>query len=716
MSSSLLCRSSQHQICKINHTLTPLPICLRLTRAASLNSAINKGLRKSQGVGFRGKEWRKNDDREDVRSGSREEYGAESVSRRHVGPRSRSNYTDDYKTPSAGRTSSFTKESISYGGPEPPRSSVRNTKSFSKSSQFFDKPENTRRPFDAKTSFNRRAQNSNGDAAGFGTRERSFDPHDRLPKSERYSKSNTSERSYRSATHDIPSLFDASDPYEPINRRSLRPESRRRDHSKHPEPTKSKLFIDDSLSRRSQRVELKQFLKDKKGEFAKERPRLKQRTTDEWPSKNYGKAGSAKAQGDDYQRPAQDSAVSGSGYRSVDIRGRSSSTEPRRPNPNDASGEGRTFLPRWQPQTENASGDVQAYVSLPKRDRNMPISIHYTTPASVFLYGTSAVEAALRSNHHPRRKLYRLYVYSGGNRDKENSKKDLDLSNLAKRQRIRVQKCDVTLLPMMDKMAGGRPHNGYILEASPLPQLPITSLGSVAQQDGLNGFLVNLAHQSREDKEINGENTFVPTIWSPRTHNPLVLFLDSVKDPGNLGAIIRTAHFLGVTAIAMSTRSSAPITPIVIKAAAGATESITLFSIKDVTEADFVKNSRSNGWEVYAATAPNGSGLRRKVLDADELNDPLFRKPCLLLLGSEGEGLSKSVAKQASLDVAVAGSGRRGTVDSLNVGVAAGVLVSAFLKKNKQRVESSDTSLGDGIAAAGDVADVEDVAEDKKLF
>jgi 21S rRNA (GM2251-2'-O)-methyltransferase len=311
----------------------------------------------------------------------------------------------------------------------------------------------------------------------------------------------------------------------------------------------------------------------------------------------------------------------------------------------------------------------------------MPLSVPYTTSASEFLYGTSVVEAALNSQREPRRKLYNLYIYTGENRKTTDP---AGLAKIAQRKGIKVTRVKTDEIRVLDKMSGGRPHNGYILEASPLPRLPVENLGELTDQDGERGFNVSLGHQSREDAAVNGTSNFVKL---PRnsSRNPFVLFLDSIEDPGNLGGIIRTAAFLGVTAVAYTVSNSASFTPVVLKASAGASENITLFAVNK--PAGFIANSKLAGWKIYAAVAPPKSKAvgAAPAISADDLGDPLSQDPCILMLGGEGEGLRANLRSKADVDLSIRGRGQGHDVDSLNVSVAAGILCDAFLRRNQAK-------------------------------
>jgi 21S rRNA (GM2251-2'-O)-methyltransferase len=287
------------------------------------------------------------------------------------------------------------------------------------------------------------------------------------------------------------------------------------------------------------------------------------------------------------------------------------------------------------------------------------------------------------SRREPRRKLYRLYIYTGENR--EDIDQDARLEMLAKRNGVEVVRAGNEWLRVMDKMSGGRPHNGYILEASPLPRLPVTGLGELMTVDAQDGFEVSIEYQSKEEAEVNGTSNFVNIQRNRHGKKPLVLLLDSIMDPGNLGGILRTAAFLGVTAIAISARNSASFTPVVLKASAGASEDVTLFTVKN--PAGFVGNSKKAGWKVFAAVAPaeKHDPARPAPISTEQLDDPLSEDPCILMLGSEGEGLRWNLRSKADVDLYIEGSRQSHNVDSLNVSVAAGILCSSFLKRSEPK-------------------------------
>lgn len=240
--------------------------------------------------------------------------------------------------------------------------------------------------------------------------------------------------------------------------------------------------------------------------------------------------------------------------------------------------------------------------------------------------------------------------------------------------------------------------------------LPVTGLQRVHRDQ--RALKVSLDHQSREEEAINGTNQdiqFQPAF--PRY--PLVLFLDSVVssfnpgstdcsiplpearlitpnqlDPGNMGAIIRSAFSFGVDAIAISKRATAPITAVTLKASAGAAESMPLLSV-DKPE-DFVSESSLNGWKVYAAMIPSKlDAWKRGSFTNHSLGSPTLDHPCVLMIGGEGEGLARALQKKANFAVSVEGARMgQGGVDSLNVSVATAILCDAFLRKQQVRPRS----------------------------
>ena len=174
--------------------------------------------------------------------------------------------------------------------------------------------------------------------------------------------------------------------------------------------------------------------------------------------------------------------------------------------------------------------------SMPERIKDnvkVPESIPYSSPASEFIYGTSAVEAALRCG---RRKLYKLYLYQRAGEDLGPAK--IALRKLALSKNIEIKLAFAGWDRLLDKMSAGRPHNGCVLEASPLPRLPVRGFHAVPAISESH-FRVELAPQSREEAAVNGTNDHIPILHpsdpssGQHVHRyPVALLLDGVVEIG----------------------------------------------------------------------------------------------------------------------------------------------------------------------------------------
>ncbi|KAL8940332.1 MAG: hypothetical protein Q9211_002326, partial [Gyalolechia sp. 1 TL-2023] len=161
-----------------------------------------------------------------------------------------------------------------------------------------------------------------------------------------------------------------------------------------------------------------------------------------------------------------------------------------------------------------------SFAEQPRRKSHAPLTIPFTTPASEFLYGHSVVTAALKSS---RRKFYKVYLYNGDTAEVRGQ--DRQVRKLALAANVEVTRVGSDWLKLMDKMSGGRPHNGYILEASPLPKLPVTALHPVPNPQST--FKVVIGHQPKEEAAVNGSNPIVRYGTGYRRY-PFLLLLDGI--------------------------------------------------------------------------------------------------------------------------------------------------------------------------------------------
>jgi 23S rRNA (guanosine2251-2'-O)-methyltransferase len=141
------------------------------------------------------------------------------------------------------------------------------------------------------------------------------------------------------------------------------------------------------------------------------------------------------------------------------------------------------------------------------------------------------------------------------------------------------------------------------------------------------------------------------------SENSLLVVLDHIEDPRNIGAIARSCEAFGATAIVLSTRRGAPLGATAFKAAAGSLERIPIVTVSSI--ADAAKRLSQLGlWTVGL----DGAG------DRSILGLEIMAQPTALFIGAEGAGLSHLVAQRCDV---VASIPMVGTTESLNASVAA---------------------------------------------
>lgn len=140
----------------------------------------------------------------------------------------------------------------------------------------------------------------------------------------------------------------------------------------------------------------------------------------------------------------------------------------------------------------------------------------------------------------------------------------------------------------------------------------------------------------------------------------LLVLLDGVEDPHNLGAIVRTAHAAGASAILIPDRRAAGLTEVVAKAAAGALEHLPVVRVGNVSQT--LERLKKRGFWIY--------GLDQRGSQLYSETD--YAKPTVLVLGGEGQGVHELVKKHCDVLVRIP---MAGAISSLNVSVAAGIVL-----------------------------------------
>ena len=148
---------------------------------------------------------------------------------------------------------------------------------------------------------------------------------------------------------------------------------------------------------------------------------------------------------------------------------------------------------------------------------------------------------------------------------------------------------------------------------------------------------------------------------------PLLLVVEGVTDPGNLGAILRTAECAGVTGVVLPRHRAARITPTVAKRAAGAIEHLRFAPVSGIPAA-LAKLSELGVWSVGLDVTADQTIWDLPIADA----------PLALVLGAEGRGLGRLVRRRCDVTARIPVSGR---LDALNVAAAGAVALFEVLRR-----------------------------------
>jgi 23S rRNA (guanosine2251-2'-O)-methyltransferase len=238
------------------------------------------------------------------------------------------------------------------------------------------------------------------------------------------------------------------------------------------------------------------------------------------------------------------------------------------------------------------------------------------------LFGIHSVEAAL--NHDPTN-ILELYFES----DSQNAR----IKELSDRARDLGLKPHARPRDALDRMTGGARHQGAVARyRAPLPR---------AESD-----LSELIEKAGRDA--------------------LLLVLDGITDPHNLGACLRSAEAAGVTAVIVPKDKAAGITPTVRRAASGAADRVAFFAVTNLART--LKAIKQQGvWLVGL------DGESKQSLYSIDLKGPIA-----IVLGSEGEGMRRLTSESCDF---LARIPMRGDVESLNVSVATGVVLFEALRQ-----------------------------------
>jgi len=202
----------------------------------------------------------------------------------------------------------------------------------------------------------------------------------------------------------------------------------------------------------------------------------------------------------------------------------------------------------------------------------------------------------------------------------------------------------------------------------PLRRAPRIALDKAAKTANHQGVVARIAAARYEDA---GDLLDFLTSKIGTKSEPLVAVLDSVEDPRNFGAILRTAECAGVQAVFIAERRAVGLTDLVAKASAGAVEHLPVARVTNVTR--LIEQLKERNFWVVGTTGA-GSMLHTEWD---------WTRPSAIVLGSEGSGLHRLVREHCDALVRIPTVGK---LESLNVSVAAGIV---FYEAIRQRMSQN---------------------------
>ncbi|MDR2337086.1 MAG: 23S rRNA (guanosine(2251)-2'-O)-methyltransferase RlmB [Deltaproteobacteria bacterium] len=239
---------------------------------------------------------------------------------------------------------------------------------------------------------------------------------------------------------------------------------------------------------------------------------------------------------------------------------------------------------------------------------------------SAFLYGRKPVLEIFR---HEIGRIKKVYLQNKLNLDQE-------LKNVLDGFR-EIEMCEEETLDNLTQL--GR-HQGIVVELKPKLELSLASL-----------------------------------ILRSKKQNGLLVVADQVKDPHNLGAIMRVAEAAGVDGLITTTDKSAPLTSATIRASAGAVEFLPIVYIKNLQMT--LRNLKENGFWIV--------GLQKNDFSTD-LYQTEIPTPTVVVLGSEERGLRQLTVQECDLLISIQMQGR---IESLNVSQAASIFLYEILRRRR---------------------------------
>lgn len=253
--------------------------------------------------------------------------------------------------------------------------------------------------------------------------------------------------------------------------------------------------------------------------------------------------------------------------------------------------------------------------------------------------------------------------------------------------------------PVEEALKAGRRHFDHVLVAQERNDARLERLVALCRQSGVRvrqesrEQLTQLAqtpgHQGvvalvRPQEIMSIEDLFEPAPAFPGASR-LLLALDGVEDPQNLGALLRVADGAGVDGVVLTERRSAPLSPVAVKASAGATEHLRIARVVNLVRA-LEELKQRNLWII---------GLDERGTDDYDTFD--LTGDCVIVLGREGAGLHDLVRRTCDhlLRIPMAGG-----VSSLNVSAAGAVVLYEAFRQRRKALQGAKGEVGPAAGGA----------------
>lgn len=149
--------------------------------------------------------------------------------------------------------------------------------------------------------------------------------------------------------------------------------------------------------------------------------------------------------------------------------------------------------------------------------------------------------------------------------------------------------------------------------------------------------------------------------------NPLIVILDHLEDPHNLGAIIRTCEAAGVDGIIIPEHRSVGVTPTVIKVSTGAIDYMKIAQVTNLNNT--MRYLKKQGFWIVGTD-----------MEGEDYSDIDYRGKCAIVIGNEGDGLARMVRENCDF---IASIPMMGKTNSLNASVAAGIIIYEAVRLRK---------------------------------